>query len=86
MKEKICRVFTIMYIVTMLALNVAWIMSVTGCAAKQTEPQVDPGMQLHVNCIPQLEQSKDPCELEFWENTSYARYCRENENGVGCKE
>ena len=86
MRERLYDVFTIVFVVGMFALNVAWIMSIVGCAATQTEPQLDPGLELQVNCIPQLGQDQDPCELEFWENTAYARYCRENENGVGCKE
>ena len=86
MREILYNVFAIVFVGAMLGLNIAWFMSITGCAAKQTEPHFDPNMQLTVNCIPQIDRSRDPCELEFWENTAYTRYCRENENGVGCKE
>tara|TARA_R100000365_G_C2740408_1_gene69140 strand:- start:1423 stop:1644 length:222 start_codon:yes stop_codon:yes gene_type:complete len=71
MKENLYNVLTIVFVGAMLALNVAWIMSVTGCAARQTTPEFSLSTDF---CIPQADQAKDPCELEFWEDQQFEQH------------
>ena len=65
--------YSAMMLVALLAfvtLFSAWVLLVSGCAAPQSAADIRLGNDL---CIPQDDPSKDPCELEFWENQEFAR-------------
>jgi hypothetical protein len=73
MREALYSIFVVVFVAVMLVLNIAWAMSFSGCATRQATP----GIRLSTGfCFPQGDQSKDPCELEFWEDQQFDQHGR----------
>jgi len=71
MRDALYSIFVVVFVAAMLVLNIAWAMSFSGCAARQATPEFSLSTDF---CIPQMDQAKDPCELEFWEDQQFEKH------------